>query len=74
MKSSLYQIQGCMGSQKYKEICEYDNIREARAEAKRRNQEYADCQGKSLIEHLDDLNRENHYCAFKSGFDGYAAN
>lgn len=73
MKSSLYQVTGCMGSQKYKEIWAFDNIKEAKLEAKKRNQNHADRMGKSLREHLSDLNPEGHFMAFKSGFDGYKA-
>jgi hypothetical protein len=70
MKSSVYEVIGCMGSQHYREISTHDTKREANAEAKRRNQDRAGMQGKSLREFLDDLNDEAKFFAGKSGFDG----
>jgi hypothetical protein len=70
MKSSIYQIVGCIGSQKFKEIKVCDTMKEAKARAKIKNQEYADMQGKSLRQHLSDLNKEGHFVADRSGYGG----
>lgn len=72
MKSAVYEVIGCIGSQKFRERAEYDTMREAKAEAKRRNNERAGNQGKSLKEFMDDLNDEGKFFAGKAGNDGWA--
>jgi hypothetical protein len=70
MKSSVYEVTGCIGSQKFREKAEYDTMRKAKAEAKRLNNERAGMQGKSLREFMDDLNDEGKFFAGKAGNDG----
>jgi hypothetical protein len=72
MKSAIYEVTGCIGSQKFRERAGYDTMREARAEAKRLNNERAGMQGKSLREFMDDLNDEGKFFAGKAGNDGSA--
>ena len=70
MKSAIYEVTGCMGSQKFRERAEYDTMREAKVEAKRLNNERAGMQGKSLREFMDDLNDEAKFFTGKAGNDG----
>jgi hypothetical protein len=70
MKSAIYEVTGCMGSQKFKEKAEYDTMHEAKAEAKELNNERAGMQGKSLREFMDNLNDEGKFFAGKAGNDG----
>ena len=70
MKSAVYEVVGCIGSQKFRERAEYDTMREAKAEAKRLNEHRADMQGKSLREFMNDLNDERKFFAGKVGNDG----
>lgn len=69
MKSSVYEITGCSGSQQYRERAYFDTMKEAKADAKWRNWERAGMQGKSLREFLGDINQEGQFVAGKSGFD-----
>jgi hypothetical protein len=71
MKSAIYEVVGCIGSQKFKERSEYNTMREAKAEAKRKNNERAGMQGKSLREFMRDLNDEGKFFAGKAGNDGF---
>lgn len=66
MKSSVYEVVGCIGSQQFRERSQHDTMREARAEAKRRNRDRADAQGKSLREFMSDLNDEAKFFAGKT--------
>lgn len=70
MKSAIYEVTGCMGSQKFRERAEYDTMRDAKVEAKRLNNERAGMQGKSLREFMDDLNDEGKFFTGKAGNDG----
>ncbi|MBU6182613.1 MAG: hypothetical protein KGR46_07370 [Verrucomicrobia bacterium] len=70
MKSAVYEVTGCIGSQKFRERSEYDTMREAKAEAKRLNNHRAGMQGKSLREFMDDLNDEGKFFAGKAGNNG----
>jgi len=70
MKSAIYEVTGCIGSQKFREKSEYDTMREAKVEAKRLNNERAGRQGKSLRKFMDDLNDEGKFFAGKAGNNG----
>jgi hypothetical protein len=69
MKSSVYEVRGCIGSQNYREISTHDSKKEADQDAKRRNEERAGMQGKSLREFMKKINDEGKFFAGKSGFD-----
>lgn len=72
MKSAIYEVVGCIGSQKFRERDEFETMPEAKAEARRRNEERAGMQGKSLKEFMNDLNDEGKFFAGKAGNDGSA--
>ena len=72
MKSSVYEVTGCIGSQHYREISTHDSKKEADQEAKSRNKDRAGMQGKSLREFMNDLNDESKFFAGKSGSNGQA--
>jgi hypothetical protein len=69
MKSSVYEVIGCIGSQKYREISTHDTKREAALEAKRRNEDRAGMRGKSYREFMAEFNDEAKFFAGKSGFN-----
>jgi hypothetical protein len=54
MKSLLQEVRGCSGSFRLHTIEEYSTMREAAAEAKRRNTNIADRHGISLRKYLAD--------------------
>jgi len=70
MKSAVYEVIGCIGSQKFRERSEYATMREAKAEAKRLNNDRAGSQGKSLRQFMDDINDESKFFAGRAGNDG----
>ena len=71
MKTTLAEITGCSGSQKFRAVAEYSKVGPARAEAKRLNTELADNLGicgrkaRALIESWE----EGNYVAIKAPFD-----
>jgi hypothetical protein len=67
MKSAIYEVIGCIGSQKFRERAQYNTMREARAEAKKLNNDRAGMQGKSLREFMNDVNDEGKFFAGKTG-------
>lgn len=69
MKSSVYEVIGCIGSQHYREISTHDTKREADREAKQRNEDRAGMRGKSYREFMAELNDEAKFFAGKSGFN-----
>ena len=69
MKSAVYEVIGCIGSQKFSERAEYDTMSEAKAEAKRLNNDRAGMQGKSLRKFMNDLNDEGKFFTGKAGND-----
>lgn len=71
MKSSLYEIVGCVGSQKYRELERFETKKEASAAAKARNSERAGMKGKTLRQFMMDLNPEGKFVADKCGYDGW---
>jgi hypothetical protein len=73
MRSATYEIVGCSGSQRYQMRNEFDNIKDARADARRLNGEVADGCGQSFREYKrQQENREGWTVAGKFGFDGVA--
>lgn len=71
MKSSIYEIVGCIGSQKYREIERFATKKEASAAAKARNSERAGMKGQTLRQFMLDLNPEGKFVADKSGYNGW---
>ena len=71
MKASVYEVRGCMGSQSYKEVAQFDTMKEAIADEIERNEERAGMEGKSLREFMAELNHEGHFFAGKRGLDGW---
>jgi len=70
MKSAVYEVIGCIGSQKFRERSECATMREAKAEAKRLNNDRAGSQGKTLREFMKDINNESKFFAGRAGNDG----
>lgn len=66
MKSTLFEVVGCIGSQSFRKIADFDTMREAKAESRKRNQLRADAKGVSLRAHLSDLNPEGHFVTAKA--------
>lgn len=71
MKSAVYEIVGCIGSQKYREIKRFDTKKEASAAAKSRNSERAGMKGKTLRQFMQELNPEGKFVADKTGYNGW---
>ena len=71
MKSAIYEVVGCIGSQEYREITECDTMKEARHMARERNDARAGMRGKSLREFMRDLNDEGKFFAAKAGLNGW---
>lgn len=73
MKSSVYQIVGCAGSMRYREVENCLDAKTARQHAAKRNHNNADKRGVSYREYMNDWsNLEGQYTSFKTGSDGVA--
>lgn len=70
MNSSVYQIRGCYGSQQYIEVESNLSFKDARREARLRNQSNADGLGITLREYLNTINPEGRFSSGRSGQDG----
>ena len=74
MKSSIYEVTGCHGSQHWREIATFETMPEARKAARKANVSAANSRGESLRAFKLLCNfGEGWTVAAKSGFDGKKA-
>lgn len=75
MKSAIYEITGCVGSQIYVQKAEFDTMKDAKLAAREVNESVADGRGETFRDYKNHSEGEEGWTvAGKVGFDGYKIN